>query len=177
MRRWCHGGRGDHRVLTALYIGREVGWQWGWSVLQIRFWVCYNKSILSYHSCDGSRYPWYLVISKLAVVPSSRWLPPGSSSIDGPDIWLVRVPQAHIFDTLPCALHSISSNVDATHAPTNHKWYDPLHIITWPYWFIDLNFTCPSPLLWSIGAKLLLNLPFTHATGPSSQALSWSSPP
>ena len=78
---------------------------------------------------------------------------------------------------LPCAFHSISSNVDATHAPTNHKWYDPLHIITWPYWFIDLDFTCSSLLPRSIGVKSSLYWPFTLATGPSSQLLSWSSPP
>ena len=54
---------------------------------------------------------------------------------------------------LPCAFHSISFGVDATHAPTNHKWYDPLHIITWPYWFIDLDLTCSSPLPRSVGAK------------------------
>ena len=36
-----------------------------------------------------------------------------------------------------------------------HKWYDPLHIITWPYWLIDLDLTCSSPLFWSIGAKSL----------------------
>jgi hypothetical protein len=53
-------------------------------------------------------------------------------------------------------------------------WYDPLHIITWSYWFIDLDFTCSSPLLWSIGAKSSLNLPFTLATGPLSQVMSWS---
>jgi hypothetical protein len=33
------------------------------------------------------------------------------------------------------------------------KWYDPLHIITWLYWFIDLDLTCSSPLPRSIGAK------------------------
>jgi hypothetical protein len=55
---------------------------------------------------------------------------------------------------LPCIFYSISSNVDATHAPTLiNKWYDPLHIITWPYWFIDLDLTCSSPLPSSIGAK------------------------
>ena len=59
----------------------------------------------------------------------------------------------------------------------DHKWYDPLHIIMWLYWFIDLDFTCFSPLLRSISAKSSLNLPFTLATGPSSQVLSWSSPP
>ena len=36
--------------------------------------------------------------------------------------------------------------------------YDPLHIIMWPYWFIDLNFAWSSPLPWSIGAKSLLKL-------------------
>ena len=69
---------------------------------------------------------------------------------------------------LPCAFHSISSNVDATHALTNHKWYDPLHIITWPYWFIDLDFTCSSPLLRSVSTKSSLNLPFTLASSLSS---------
>jgi hypothetical protein len=59
----------------------------------------------------------------------------------------------------------------------DQQWYDPLHIIMWPYWFIDLDFTYSSPLLWSIGAKSSFNLPFTLATSPSSQILSWSSPP
>jgi hypothetical protein len=27
----------------------------------------------------------------------------------------------------------------------DQQWYDSLHIITWPYWFIDLSFTCSSP--------------------------------
>ena len=35
----------------------------------------------------------------------------------------------------------------------DQQWYDPLHIITWSYWFIDLNFTCFSPLPSSIDAK------------------------
>ena len=76
---------------------------------------------------------------------------------------------------LPCAFQFIFSNVDATQAPTsiklfdNHhestlgliflEWYDPLHVIMWPYWFIDLNLTCSSPLPRSIGAKSLLKLP------------------
>jgi hypothetical protein len=34
-----------------------------------------------------------------------------------------------------------------------HKWYDPLHIIMWPCWSIDLDLTCSSPLHQSIGAK------------------------
>ena len=58
---------------------------------------------------------------------------------------------------LPCAFHFIFSNVGATQPPTSielfdhyHEstlgliileWYDPLHIIMWPYWFgSQLNF-------------------------------------
>jgi hypothetical protein len=55
---------------------------------------------------------------------------------------------------LPCVFYSISFDVDATHALTLiNKWYDPLNIITWLYWFIDLDLTCFSPLPQSIGAK------------------------
>ena len=35
----------------------------------------------------------------------------------------------------------------------NHEWYDPLHIITWPLWSIDLDLACSSPSPRSIGAK------------------------
>jgi hypothetical protein len=59
----------------------------------------------------------------------------------------------------------------------DQQWYDPLYIITWPYWFIDLDSTCSSPLLQSISAKSSLNLPFTLTIGPSSQVMCWSSPP
>jgi hypothetical protein len=78
-----------------------------------------------------------------------------------------------------CLAHSIPSLSMLMQHMHQHdqQWYDPLHIITWPYWFIDLDFTCSSPLLRSIGAKSSLNLPFTLTTGPSSQVLSWSSPP
>jgi hypothetical protein len=77
-----------------------------------------------------------------------------------------------------CLAHSIpspSSLMQHIHQPIT-KWYNPLHIIMWLYWFIDLNFTCSSPLLWSICDRSSLNMPFTLATGPSSQVLSWSSP-
>ena len=33
------------------------------------------------------------------------------------------------------------------------KWYDPLYIITWPCWFINLDLTCSSLLSRSIGTK------------------------
>ena len=72
-------------------------------------------------------------------------------------LWLVKWNALQVIP-LPCAFHLISSNVDATQAPTYHKWYDPLYIIMWPYWFIDLDITCSSPLSLSIGAKSLLKL-------------------
>jgi hypothetical protein len=73
----------------------------------------------------------------------------------------------------------------------DQQMIDPLHIITWPYWFIDdLDLTCSWLLPSSIGAKSLLklprhavycfkvsDLPFTLSTSPSSQVLSQSSPP
>ena len=95
-------------------------------------------------------------------------------------------------------------NVDATQAPTSIKlfdhhsestlvlifleWYDPLHIIIWPHWFIDLNLTWCSRLPWSISAKSLLKLPrhmwFVASKPPTCpshlqsihrcKALSWS---
>ena len=46
------------------------------------------------------------------------------------------------------------------------KWYDPLHIITWSYWFIDLDFTCFSPLPSSIGAKSCSSFTATWSIAP-----------
>jgi len=100
MRRWCCGGLDNHGFLSPLYIGRGWGLQRGRSARQIGFRVCYNKSIIPYHSCDGGRYPWCVMISRLVVMPSPHGLHPRSSSIDGPDIWSVRVPRAHISDTI-----------------------------------------------------------------------------
>ena len=54
----------------------------------------------------------------------------------------------------------------------DHKWYDPLYIITWSSWF-DLDLTCSSPLHRSIGTKSLLKHPAMrssaskHPTYPS----------
>ena len=91
-----------------------------------------------------------------------------------------------------CLAHSIPSppmSMQHMHQH-NQQWYDPLHIITWSYWFINLDITCFSPLPSSIDAKSCSSftttrsiapkphdLSFTLATGPSSQVLSWSSPP
>jgi hypothetical protein len=51
----------------------------------------------------------------------------------------------------------------------DQQWYDPLHIITWLYWFINLDFTCSSPLCRSIDAKSCSS--FTVTRGPSLQSL------
>jgi hypothetical protein len=70
-----------------------------------------------------------------------------------------------------CLAHSISSPsmlMHHMHQPIT-KWYDPLHIITWPYWFLDLYLTCSSPLRWSISAKSCSS--FTVTRGPSLQSL------
>ena len=78
---------------------------------------------------------------------------------------------------LPCALHFIFSNVDATQAPTLIKpfdyrhestlglifleRYDPLHIIMWPYWFINLNWVCSSSLPCLSAPSLCSSFPTT----------------
>ena len=55
-----------------------------------------------------------------------------------------------------CIAYSILSRpllMQHMHQPIT-KWYDSLrHIIMWPYWFIDLDFTCFSPFPSSIGTK------------------------
>ena len=48
----------------------------------------------------------------------------------------------------------------------DQQWYDPLHIITWSYWFIDLDFTCSSPLSSSIGAKSCSSFTATWSIAP-----------
>ena len=65
-----------------------------------------------------------------------------------------------------CLVHSIPSPPMSMQHMHQHdqQWYDPLHIITWPYWFIDLDFACSSPLLRSIGAKSLLKHPATRSS-------------
>ena len=72
-------------------------------------------------------------------------------------IWLVKWNDVQIYH---CLTHSITSLVLMQHMhQPNHKWYDPLHIIMWPYWFIDFDLTCSSPLHQSIGDKSLLKHP------------------
>jgi hypothetical protein len=81
-------------------------------------------------------------------------------------LWLVKWNTLYVIH-LPCAFHFISSNVDARHAPTLiNKWYDPLYIIMWPCWFIDLDLTCFSPLPSSIGVKSCSRFTATRSIAP-----------
>jgi hypothetical protein len=103
MRQCCHDRCADRWIVTPLYIGRGVGLQRRWSTLHIGFLVSHNRSILSYHNYDGG---WYVMISKLMVVPNPCGLHPRTSSTDGPDTWSVRVPWAHIFDCSPIVFNN-----------------------------------------------------------------------
>ena len=67
-----------------------------------------------------------------------------------------------------CLAHSIPSPpmlMQHMHQPIT-KWYGSLHIITWPYWFIDLDSTCFSPLPSSIGTKSCLSFTITWSIAP-----------
>ena len=64
----------------------------------------------------------------------------------------LRIP----FHFLQCRCNTCTNTIN--------KWYDPLHIITWQYWFIDLDLTCSSPLHRSIGAKSFLKHPATRSS-------------
>ena len=67
-----------------------------------------------------------------------------------------------------CLVHSIPSPMLMQHMHQhNQQWYDPLHIITWSYWFIDLNFTCFSPLPLSISTKSCSSFTATWSIAPN----------
>ena len=91
---------------------------------------------------------------------------------------------------MPCAFHSISSNVDATHAPTRSTmiWSTSYHHViilvhrSWLHLLFTIAFVHRRQVLLKLHRHAVhrskaSNLPFTLATGPSSQVLSWSSPP
>ena len=88
---------------------------------------------------------------------------------------------------LPYAFHSISSNIDATHAPTNHqmKWSTSYHHVTvlvhrsWPHLLFTIAFVHRRQVLLklhrhAVHCSKASNLPFTLATGPSSHVLIFS---
>ena len=66
-----------------------------------------------------------------------------------------------------CLAHSIPSPMSMQHMhQLDQQWYDPLHIIMWPYWFIDLDLTWFSPLPSSIGAKFCSSFTATRSIAP-----------
>ena len=91
---------------------------------------------------------------------------PGHHLLYTPMTGEIKCPRLYL-----CLAHSILSPpmlMQHMHQPIT-KWYDPLHIITWPYWFIDLDLTCSSLLRWSISAKSCSSFIVTH--GPSLRSL------
>ena len=83
-------------------------------------------------------------------------------------LWPVKWKSPRLYLCLALSIPSHPMLMQHMHQPIT-KWYDPLHIITWPYWFIDLDHTCSSPLPRSIGAKSCSS--FTVTRGPSLQSL------
>jgi hypothetical protein len=67
-------------------------------------------------------------------------------------LWPVKWNALQIYLCLAHFISSPSVLIQHMHQPY-HKWYDPLHIITWPCCFIDLDLTCFSPLPSFIGTK------------------------
>jgi hypothetical protein len=78
--------------------------------------------------------------------------------------WKCRRLYLCLVDSIPTPLMLMQY----MHQPVT-KWYDPLHIIKWSYWFIDLYLTCSSPLPQSISAKSCSSLTIT--CGSSLQSL------
>jgi hypothetical protein len=83
-------------------------------------------------------------------------------------LWPVKWNVLQIF---LCLAHSIPSPTLSMQHMHQHdqQWYDPLHIFTWSYWFINLDFTCSSLLHRSIDAKSCSS--FTVTRGPSLPSL------
>jgi hypothetical protein len=76
-------------------------------------------------------------------------------------LWPVKWNALQMYLCLAHFILSPLSLMQHMHQPY-HKWYDPLHIIAWPYWFINLDLTCSSPLLLSIDAKSCSSFPATQ---------------
>jgi hypothetical protein len=83
-------------------------------------------------------------------------------------LWPVKWKCPRLYICLAHSIPSPSMLMQHMHQPII-KWYDPLHIITWLYWFIDLDLTCSSLLCWSISVKSCSSFTVTH--GPSLQSL------
>ena len=88
---------------------------------------------------------------------------PGHQLLYTPMTGEMKYPRLYL-----CLAYSIPSPLMSMQHMHQHdqQWYDPLHIITWSYWFIDLDFTCFSPLLSSIGAKSCASFTTTWSIAP-----------
>ena len=80
-------------------------------------------------------------------------------------LWPVKWKALRLYLCLVLSIPSPSMLMQHMHQPY-HKWYDPLHIITWPCWFIDLDLTCFSLLPLSIGAKSCSSFTATQSIAP-----------
>jgi hypothetical protein len=83
-------------------------------------------------------------------------------------LWPVKWKCPRLFLYLAHSIPSPPLSMQHMHQHNQHS-YDPLHIITWSYWFIKLDFTCFSPLRQFIGVKSFSS--FTVTRGPSLQNL------
>jgi len=89
---------------------------------------------------------------------------------------VIPLPHAFHFISSKCYtsinLHQATCNqYKSTLGMISHRWYDPLHVITWPYWFIYRNFACSSSLSWSISTKLSTRASPPRLSSPRASSL------
>jgi hypothetical protein len=82
-------------------------------------------------------------------------------------LWPVKWKCPRLYLCLAHSTPSPSTLMQHMHQPY-HKWYDPLHIIMWPCWSIDLDLTCSSPLRRSIGIKSCSSFTAPRSIAPKS---------
>jgi hypothetical protein len=103
--------------------------------------------------------------NKFAPLDSTTIYPkPNYKLLYAPMIGEMKMPY-RLYLCLAYSILSLSILMQHIHQPY-HKWYDPLHIITWPYWFINLGLTCFSSLPLSIGAKSCSSFTATRSIAP-----------
>ena len=102
--------------------------------------------------------------NKFAILDSTAIYPKrGQQLLYTPMTGEMKCPRLYL-----CLAHSITSpplSMQHMHQSII-KLNDPLHIITWPYWFINLDLTCFSPLPSSIGAKSCSSFTVTRSIAP-----------
>ena len=80
-------------------------------------------------------------------------------------LWPVKWNALGYTFALRISIPSPSMSMQHMHQHDQQR-YDPLHIITWSYWFIDLDFICFSPLPLSIGTKSCSCFTATRSIAP-----------